>query len=652
MLNRRQFTQLSALSLLLPSHFTHAITTTNRRLSFASDRNAFLLDGETLQIRSGEMHPARIPKAYWRHRIQMAKAMGMNTIAIYVMWNYHEQKEGVFDFTSENRDMAHFVRLCQQEQLYVILRPGPYVCAEWDLGGIPSYLLAAHDIVLRANSRLAPRYMHAASRYIAELAKQMRSLMLENGGPILMVQIENEFGSYGNDIEYLEELRQLWLKHGIQGPFYTQDGYEQLMQNKTSLPGAAIGLSGGESADILKTRKDYPNVPVMSGELYPGWLTHWGDPIMQGKDVDLSKALQEMMEAGQSFNFYVIHGGTNFGFTAGANIEKGQYQPDITSYDYAAPINEQGQATAAFHRYRKIIEEGLKKREPNTKLAALPKPIKALKEKLNQTLHARYFTSVWDHLPTAKSMPELRSMESLGQNQGLMLYQTTLPIPDAELQIDELHDYALIHVNQAFQASITRTKCPASIYPAANLHAHRQPVRLRHDEAAQLSILLEAMGHINYGRSLVDRKGILSGVIARQQLAANAEPKVDAQNQGQKDAQALRNWKLTKLAFDAAYIESLTESPQHQDEQRHGHFFKCELDLKDPGDCYIELKAWVKGMVWVNGHALGRYWRLGPQHRLYCPASFLQKGRNTILIFDFHLKKAAPFYLRSGLEDE
>ncbi|TXI96454.1 MAG: beta-galactosidase [Burkholderiaceae bacterium] len=626
----------------MPTQLLNKAHASNKTFGFATDDNQFLLNGKPLQIRSGEMHPARIPKAYWRHRIQMAKAMGMNTIAIYVMWNYHEQQEGAFDFTTENRDMAHFVRLCQEEQLHVILRPGPYVCAEWDLGGIPSYLLAEQDIVLRANSHHAPRYMQAASRYIAELAKQMRPLMLEHGGPILMVQIENEFGSYGNDHEYLEELRQLWLKNGINGPFYTQDGYDQLMKNKTSLAGAAIGLSGGESADILKTRKDYPKVPVMSGELYPGWLTHWGDPKMQGKDVDLSKALRELMNAGQSFNFYVIHGGTNFGFTAGANTEKGEYQPDVTSYDYAAPMNEQGEATAAFHRYRHIIEESLRKRDPKASIIAIPKPMKKLKEKLNQPLQAHYFTSIWDHLPTSESSTETRSMESLGQNQGLILYQTTLPQSNMEIQIQELHDYALIHVDQHYQAAISRSKCPATLYPKAKLHAHRAPVLLENPEQASLSILVEGMGHINYGRSLIDRKGIVSDVMARTTTDS-------ASSTG--GAQKLQHWKITRLPLDTAYISALKATRLKENEHRHGHFFKTELTLTEIGDCFIEMKEWVKGMVWVNDHNLGRYWRLGPQHRLYCPATFLKKGKNTIIIFDFHLKEAAPFYLRTQLEE-
>ena len=626
MLNRRQFLTLSAIS---PLAFHSGAAEKSASFQFDGKENRFLLNHQSFQIRSGEMHPARIPKPYWRHRIQMAKAMGMNTIAIYVMWNYHEQQEGQFDFSSENRDIVHFMRLCQEEQLYVILRPGPYICGEWDLGGIPSYLLADADIVLRANSSTAPRYMQAATRYIQHLAALVKPLMLDNGGPILMIQIENEFGSYSNDLVYLEELRRLWIAQGIDGPFYTEDGYEQLMQNKTVIPHGAIALSGGESADIIKTRQDYPHVPVMSGELYPGWLTHWGDPMMQGKEVDVSKAIEGLMAAGHSFNIYVIHGGTNFGFSAGANTEKGEYQPDITSYDYAAPINEQGLPTAAYHLYREIIRKAL-----GTPLPSIPAPIKTLKQHLHRPLLPRFFTSIWDHLPPAKSYSDVQSMESLGQQAGLILYQTKLDAADGSLHIDELHDYATLHLDHRYLGAISRTKLRSGLFTTLNMHAHRQPVELQTTRQTDLSILVEGMGRINYGRVPVDRKGILSAVILKGQDGTQRQ---------------LKQWEITTLPLDLSYLQSLRATPNRG---RCGNFFELNVNLKDLGDCYIDMQHWTKGFVWVNGHHLGRFWKLGPQSRLYCPASFLQSGRNQILIFDHHQIKASPIAFTLSLEDQ
>ena len=272
--------------------------------NFTLSKADFLLDGKPFQIIGGEMHPARIPKEYWRHRIQMAKAMGCNTIAAYIFWNYHEQKEGVFDFKTENRNIAEFIKICQQEDMRVLLRPGPYVCAEWDFGGLPPYLLKYPDIKVRC---MDPRYMAATQRYISELAKQVIALQCVNGGPILMVQIENEYGSYGNDKNYLEAIRTAWLKNGIKVPFYTADGPTAYMLEAGHIKGTAIGLdSGGSDADFAQASKSDPDVPAFSSETYPGWLTHWGEKWQRPDTVDLKREVEYLLKNKRSVNFYVI----------------------------------------------------------------------------------------------------------------------------------------------------------------------------------------------------------------------------------------------------------------------------------------------------------------------------------------------------------
>ena len=614
--NRRNFLYVTALS---PFCLNTLAFNQSSTFSFDTKKNQFLLNQKPFQIRSGEMHPARIPVQYWRHRIQMAKAMGMNTIAIYVMWNYHEVNEGKFDFKTENRDIPRFIKLCQEEGLYVILRPGPYVCGEWDLGGIPPYLLEHPDIVLRANSQAAPRYMAAAARYIQTLATLVKPLMIKNSGPIIMVQIENEFGSYGRDDVYLEELRQLWLNNDIDGPFYTQDGLPQLVENKTTISGAAIGLSGGEVADILSARKDYPKVPVMSGELYPGWLTHWGDPQWQGTEVDVSTTIAEMMRGNFSFNIYVIHGGTNFGFSAGANTEKGQYQPDVTSYDYAAPINEQGAPTACYFKYRQIIADSL-----SLSLPPVPAPIKTIATAPARTLIPTYFTSLWENLPAPLHTEKLHPMESLGQNSGFILYQKDLPrLKNSHLQIDEVHDYATVHIDRRYVGAISRPLIDKDRFAQYHVLNHREKLSLGSTEKvnAPLDILVEAMGRINYGRVPVDRKGLLSPVLlSNTDLTAKSEE--------------LSDWRTYLLPMDTAYIEHLKASKLPA--QRPGCFFTLTLHLDTIGDTFIDMQHWTKGVVWMNGRNLGRYWKLGPQKRLYCPAPWLKKGENRLLIFDLH----------------
>ena len=276
----------------------------------------------------------------------MAKAMGCNTISVYIMWNYHELQEGVFDFESENRNLAEFFRIVAEEGLWLIVRPGPYVCAEWEFGGIPPYLLRIPDIKLRC---MDTRYMAAAEKYMAKLAAVIKPFLITNGGPVLMLQVENEYGSFGNDRNYISRLKDVWVENGIDVPFFTGDGPTTYMLEAGTLPGCAVGLdSGSQLSHFELAAKMNPGVPVFSSETYPGWLTHWGEKWAKTDTTDLLKEIKFLMDNKKSFNLYVIHGGTNFGFTAGANSGGKGYEPDVTSYDYDAPISEQGQPTPKY----------------------------------------------------------------------------------------------------------------------------------------------------------------------------------------------------------------------------------------------------------------------------------------------------------------
>src|SRR5437764_1011489 len=455
-------------------------------------------------MRSGEMHPARIPQQYWRHRIRMAKAMGMNTVSLYVMWNYHEERPGVFDFSSERRDIERFIRLCQAEGMWVLLRPGPYVCGEWDLGGIPPYLLRYPDIKLRVGSAIDARYMTAVKRYLDQLIPRVKPLMTANGGPILMIQIENEYGSYGADVGYLEELKEHWIDGGIPGPFYTEDGIWQLQQHPTVVGGGAVALSGGDVNSIATARSMFPAVPAMAGEVYPGWLTHWGDPAFQGTDWDISATLKGFMDQGRSFNIYMLHGGTSFGFFAGANADdwSGRYTPDITSYDYSAPITEQGGAGVRYAAYRDIIGSSLPVPAPIPTIAGdvpTPKP----------------YASIWDNLPAPLTAATPQPFEMYGQNSGFALYRTTLPAyQGGALDIRWVHDYATVFVDGEYRGGLSRVRIPDEVSAALNVTNDNQPLTLAGEPAreARLDIFVEGMGRTNFGQAIVDRKGILESV--------------------------------------------------------------------------------------------------------------------------------------------
>ena len=384
--------------------------------SFSLSTNDFLLDGKPFQIISGEMHPARIPYEYWRQRIQMAKAMGCNTIAMYVFWNYQETAPGVWDFKNGNHNIAEFIKICHEENMWVLFRPGPYVCAEWDFGGLPSWLLKIPDIKIRC---MDPRYMSEVATYVQHISKEIKPFLVTNGGPILMVQVENEYGSYGNDKTYLETLKKSWIANGIDVPFYTADGATPYMLEAGSVEGAAIGLdSGGDENDFNEAKKFNPNVPSFSSETYPGWLTHWGEKWARPDTNQLKTEITFLLKNKKSFNFYVIHGGTNFGFWAGANGGGKTYQADITSYDYDAPINEQGGVTAKYIMLRNLISEYADK-----KLPEIPAPIPTIEI---PAFTLKPYTTIWKALPDAIHSPQPKPMEYFNQQSGLILYKTTL----------------------------------------------------------------------------------------------------------------------------------------------------------------------------------------------------------------------------------
>ncbi|WP_206995293.1 glycoside hydrolase family 35 protein [Trinickia mobilis] len=608
-----------------------------RIFSFAQHENHFLLDGKPFQIRSGELHPARIPAEYWRHRIQMAKAMGMNTIALYVMWNYHETSPGVFDFQSENRDVEAFLRLCQSEGMWALLRPGPYVCAEWDLGGIPSYLLRDPAIRLRTDSISDPNYMSAVSRYVDELIPRVKPLMACNGGPILMIQIENEFGSYGCNPAYLEEIRQLWLQGGIDGPFYTEDGIVQLEQNRSTVTGGAIALSNGNAAQIAAVRQAFPGVPAMAGEVYPGWLTHWGDAALQGTGVDISGTLDALMQQNLSFNLYVVHGGTSFGFHAGANVDpdSGEYQPDITSYDYAAPISEQGVATSKYMQYREIVARYLPAPLPD-----VPEPIATIARSGKEALMPERYASVWDNLPAAlpaAQTVDAQPFETYGQAFGFVLYRKKLhDCRGGVLDLNDVHDYATVFVGEQYVGGVSRALMPAGCAQPLNvMHDARLVLPFTppsRDGAVNLDVFVEGMGRVNYGHAMIDRKGIL-GPVALLDAAGASE--------------RLAAWEVFLLPMSSGYIADLRAVCSNP--RKAGLFFRATVSLDTAGDTYLDMSNWTKGMVWVNGHNLGRYWNIGPQLRLYCPAPWLQQGENVVTIFDLHQIEAKPVELARTL---
>lgn len=613
-MKRRDFLGLSLLAPLLTLAPVRAPSAGGREDRRAPDGRAhrftledrqFMLDGKPFRIRSGEMHPARIPRAHWRHRIRMARAMGLNTIAIYVMWNDLESEPGVFDLHSGNRDFIAFIRLCQREGMWVYLRPGPYICGEWNLGGLPAYLL--RDPTIRLRNRHDPVYMAAVSRYIAHIAPQVAACMASAGGPILMLQIENEYSMFDDDVGYLEAIRQLWTSHGVAGPFAVSDGWKDLQRRKAYLPGAALGLDGPELDQLAHGHRYAHDAPVWVGEGYPGWLTHWGEPTFAHRDY--AAMLARVMAAGYSFNLYVVHGGTNFGLTAGANAEDdgSQFQPVITSYDYGAPIDERGDATPAFHALRDVMARH------TTPPPAIPASVP---QAVYDDVTAHPCQSAWEVTGARhRQVAQPTGHEMLfGQDQGLVLYRRRIGA-GRELRLDDVRDYAVIHVDGVDAGHVSRVHHPG---------LHSEPtVRLPHADShddRQLEILVDTFGHVNFGPALGDRKGLIGGV--------------------QLDGRTLHDWDAWALPLGDRH-EALPP-PLSTPPTRPGLYFGATLRVSALGDTYLDMSAWDKGYLWVNGHLLGRYWRIGPQQRLYCPAEWLRLGDNTICVLDLHRLAPAP----------
>ena len=578
--------------------------------SFKFEGAQFLLNGKPFQFMAGELHFQRIPREYWRDRLLKARAMGLNTIATYVFWNALEPEPGQWNFAGMN-DVAGFIKLAQEVGLHVILRPGPYACAEWDFGGLPVWLLRAPDIKIRC---MDPRYIAACDSYIKKMAEQVGNLLVNRGGPILMVQLENEYGSYGNDRAYMQALKRMWEAAGVPGPFCTADGATPAMLEAGSVPGAAIGLDPGTSdkdyAEALKLKR---NVPIFCAELYPGWLTHWGEKWASTKTESVLPEIQWLLDNKKSFSLYMFHGGTNFGFTAGANFSD-KYQPDVTSYDYDAPLNEIGAPTPKYMAIRDLLA---KYQPDGAKLPDLPAPLPAIE------ITAIAFTQsagVFDNLPVPVPSVQPKPMEAFNQNTGFILYRTKLVgHHSGRLRLTELRDFATIYVDAKFVGTLDRSKSESQIeIPASD------------PPAQMLDILVEGMGRINFSQHMLDRKGITDRVTL--------------------NGMTLMNWDVFKLPMDARSLGALKFTAGDAVEQP-GAFFRGAFDLADTGDTYLDMSAWKKGVVWINGRNLGRYWSIGPQQRLFCPAPYLKKGRNEIVVLELLEKRAAPVRGVKTLED-
>lgn len=570
----------------------------------------FNLNGEKFNIYSGAIHYFRVLPEYWEDRLTKLKLAGFNTVETYVCWNLHEPKKGTFDF-SGMLDIVKFLEIAKKVGLYAIVRPGPYICAEWDFGGFPAWLLKDKNLQLRCMNE---DYLNHVRDFYKVFLGQINKMQITKGGNIIAMQVENEYGSYGNDKEYLKFVEKTMQDCGIDVLLFTSDGNWCNMLSGGSLPSVYKVLNFGSNAkNAFKALEGFQeNAPNMCGEFWDGWFDHWGEKHHTRPTFQIVNELKNFLDIDASFNFYMFFGGTNFNFWAGANCDK-KYTPTITSYDYSAPLTEWGGYTKTYHAIREVLlsHQGIDAKE-------LPQ------EASRQDIGYVDLTSTASLMENIKNIGELHhnatpeSMEYFGQNFGMILYHTEIKGNYAMsfLEIEDIHDRAYLYINGEYKTTFDRNDTSGLLIKKAKKHRILLP---SFKGSVKIDILVDAMGRTNYGKNICDRKGISRVSIGNQ---------------------IIFNWDVYTLPLDnLSFInyDGAKEKPL---------FLKGNFHAKPMEDCFIHMDGFTKGCVYVNGFNLGRFWSIGPQKALYCPGSLL-KDNNEIVILEQEGYKSAKVLIDS-----
>ncbi len=603
-----------ALFFLLTTLFVAAAAAQPAPHTFAIGEKDFLLDGKPLQIRCGEIHFARVPREEWRHRLQLCRAMGLNAVCAYLFWNFHEWQQGEYDWSGA-ADAAEFCRLAQAEGLWVILRPGPYACAEWEGGGLPWWLLKNPDIKLRTRDEA---FLTPARAWLKEVGRVLGPQQITRGGPILLVQVENEYGSFGADADYMGAVRQALLDGGFKVPLFACNPPGDLWKGFRSDLFQVVNFGKDPEKGFAALRAVQPKGPLMCGEFYPGWFDTWGVEHHTGKTAQYLADLEYMLKAGASFSIYMAHGGTTFGRWSGTDRP---FKPDVSSYDYDAPISEAGWVTEKFTATRELMKKYLAPGETLPEPPA-PRPVMSVP---SFVLSQR--AGLFENLPAPIAEAVPRNMEAYDQGRGALLLRTTLaPASIGVLQLDGARDFGWVFLDGRLAGAFDRRARKPLVIP---MPAHEEPV--------QLDVLIDTAGHINFGREIHDRKGLAAPV-----KIVSAEGTTTP-----------AHWEVFPLGFEAPMLAGLKWGDGEPGRDTNGvgknepAFWRGSFEVTAPADTFLDLRNWGKGVVWVNGRCLARFWNIGPTQTAYLPGAWLHAGRNEVVVLDFVGPRAATL---AGLE--
>ena len=566
-------------------------------MSIQVEDGSFLRDGRPHQIISGAVHYFRIPPSLWEDRLRRVRALGLNTVETYVAWNYHERTPGRIDFTGP-RDLARFITIAGELGLDVIVRPGPYICAEWDFGGLPAWLIA-EGAALRTSD---PAFLAAADAWLDAVIAVVAPLQSTHGGPVVGVQVENEYGSYGSDASYLAHLRDGLVARGIDTWLFTSDGPGPDWLTNGMVPGvhATANFGSRVAESLAKLRAAQPEGPDMVMEYWNGWFDHWGEPHHVRDAGDAARVLAELLAAGASVNLYMAHGGTNHGLWNGANHTPEEFQPTVTSYDYDAAVGEAGELTPKFEAFRAVIAA-------HTGVTPPPAPV-PLPRHAPQALRPAGWASLLDHadlFDAPRTAPAPLSLEDLGADHGLVLYRgaTVVPPDGRELILDGLADRAQVIVDGVDAGTFDRNDGTPHI-----------PMTPRTDGTpSRLAILVENQGRTNFGPRMGERKGLAAVRLSER---------------------IIHGWESRALRIDLhGWLERVAWTPTAP-ASAGPVLARFEVSVDAPADGFVALPEWGKGFVWLNGTLLGRYWDKGPQTTLYAAAPLWRAGRNEVVVLE------------------